>query len=96
MQIEKHLTMQTLTKNLLERSREIDNSLEKATRMDQGLLKHNQQETLEERGGFDQSRKDNTKKELENSFPKHKRLKKLNGHFYFPVATAGKHGEDSA
>lgn len=33
MQIEKHL-VQTLTKNLLERSTETDNSLEKATRMD--------------------------------------------------------------
>lgn len=33
MQIEKHLAMQTLTKNLLERSRQTDNSLEKATIM---------------------------------------------------------------
>ena len=82
--------MQTLTKNLLERSRQTDNSLEKATRMIQGLLKCKQQETLEERRGFDLSRKENTKKEQENSSPKHKRLEIGNGHFYSPVATAGK------
>lgn len=74
--MEKQSAMQTLTKNLLQRSRQTDNSLEKATRMDQRLLKYNQQETLEERVGFDQSRKKNAKREKENSLLKHKRVEK--------------------